>query len=829
MLPARRILVTGVIATLALSVASHSRATQPVYFSAPSLVFPTSSPVWNSVTGDFDEDGTIDVVAACVSPDHLAFLKGDGTGQLGAEVATPTTAQASDMAVADMDGDTHLDILIAGSTTGQVLVHLGNGDGTFAAPTAVAVGGSVTRLALGNLDGSGSPDVVALATGPVRVITLVGQPNGSLLLAQSVAVGQNAYDVALADLDSDLIADVAVAGSGPNAIVWWKGVGNGTLGAATSIALAQFNNWLELADLNADGRVDLIYGQSTVGIGTQLATRLGNGDGTFGAQTLTGNFYGSYAPVVQDVNHDNFVDVVQVCNTVFSDFATSLHKVGVALGNGSGAFTPVDSYAGAVEGRAQLADMDEDGTLDLVAGSLVALGRGDGGFGLSTDLPAPRNLGVVGIADLNHDLSPDLTALGGNCEFFGNAALDVRLGSPAGIPGAATTTTSGLYRCANDVAYGDYNNDGNTDIAFSTQVQSGIQVQHGDGTGALGAATSLATTGTLLGVLATDLNGDTRPDLVSVGTSSQVAVFLGLPGGGLAPRTEYPIPGFPWLNDVVAANVTGDSSPDLVVVGDESPGQLWVLPGLGGGAFGAAVSYATNDIPLGVALGDWNEDGRLDAAIASDPPCLLLGQAGGTFGGLTTLPALPEGASDLAGFDADMDGNLDLAILQTNRISLLLGAGNGTFSYNLGYSIGGPASTFAAGDLNGDGLTDLLSANTGPSSITRLMGRASSSGVPGDGARFAGHLLAVAPNPMRTGTTVVFTLSRRMPKVTLGLFDVTGRRVRRWDTGELGVGRHELQWDGRMESGAPAPAGAYFVRLLDPVGSKGLKLVRLPR
>lgn len=75
-------------------------------------------------------------------------------------------------------------------------------------------------------------------------------------------------------------------------------------------------------------------------------------------------------------------------------------------------------------------------------------------------------------------------------------------------------------------------------------------------------------------------------------------------------------------------------------------------------------------------------------------------------------------------------------------------------------------------------------------------------------------LLAVRPNPVRTGAGVLITLSLpRTGAADLRVHDVQGRLVRTLIAGGLGAGSHAVRWDGRHESGRDAPAGVYFVRL----------------
>jgi hypothetical protein len=75
-------------------------------------------------------------------------------------------------------------------------------------------------------------------------------------------------------------------------------------------------------------------------------------------------------------------------------------------------------------------------------------------------------------------------------------------------------------------------------------------------------------------------------------------------------------------------------------------------------------------------------------------------------------------------------------------------------------------------------------------------------------------LLAVRPNPFRAGESVLVSLALpRAAAADLRIYDVQGRLVRTLIARELGAGSHVASWDGTRESGGPAPAGVYFVRL----------------
>ena len=82
-----------------------------------------------------------------------------------------------------------------------------------------------------------------------------------------------------------------------------------------------------------------------------------------------------------------------------------------------------------------------------------------------------------------------------------------------------------------------------------------------------------------------------------------------------------------------------------------------------------------------------------------------------------------------------------------------------------------------------------------------------------DDALPASLMLAPAfPNPARVSTTLRFALPHAA-RVTLVLYDATGRRVRELIDARLPAGEHSALWDGRGDSGSLAPSGLYFVAL----------------
>lgn len=130
---------------------------------------------------------------------------------------------------------------------------------------------------------------------------------------------------------------------------------------------------------------------------------------------------------------------------------------------------------------------------------------------------------------------------------------------------------------------------------------------------------------------------------------------------------------------------------------------------------------------------------------------------------------------------------------------------------------GGEYSTFflpAFYDVDGDGLLDvLLPRRIGHGTIVvGWDGSAVTPDVPDLSSSFNGSQLAVAPNPSRGETDLVFSLDASAG-VSAWILDATGRIVRRLLDENRPAGEHRITWDGRDDRGEELPAGVYFSRV----------------
>lgn len=278
----------------------------------------------------------------------------------------------------------------------------------------------------------------------------------------------------------------------------------------------------------------------------------------------------------------------------------------------------------------------------------------------------------------------------------------------------------------NSLVVGDFNRDGILDVAEFSFVPAGsveILLGNGNGTFRLGATYALA--GSPFYDATASLRHNGILDLVIAGGNmDDVYVMLGNGDGTFQTPVPYPTTASPLV--VGVGKFTRGGNLDLLALEGTSAGGIVcdcieVLPGNGDGSFGAPI---TTPVPynikgFAISAGDFNNDGKLDVAVAggfgiSSQVDILLGNGDGTFtaDGYYDVGESPQ--SIATGYFTHDKTKLDLAVGNEagSSLSVLLGNGDGTFQPSVYYDTETPTWIIAE-DLDGDGNVDLAASNAG--------------------------------------------------------------------------------------------------------------------
>lgn len=181
-------------------------------------------------------------------------------------------------------------------------------------------------------------------------------------------------------------------------------------------------------------------------------------------------------------------------------------------------------------------------------------------------------------------------------------------------------------------------------------------------------------------------------------------------------RVALPVAGS--LKSVHVADFNGDHALDIAVVNGPAleEGSVLVMLRNADGGYAAPLASPTGGTgSWGMAVGDLNQDGRLDVAVTNNTSSsisILLGNGDGTFNLAGSYPTDLSPTAIVAA-DFNHDGHLDLAVVNSGAgdVTILLGNGDGTFKTGTPIFLGGSPTDAVAGDFNGDGIVDLAVTN----------------------------------------------------------------------------------------------------------------------
>jgi hypothetical protein len=678
--------------------------------------------------GDFNRDGLPDFAASTFSANTniLSVFLATAPGVFADPVHYPVGTQVHAVVAADFNGDGLVDL--AASANGLVAVLPGKGDGTFepAIITTTPVIPSWSGLAVADFDRDGKKDLAIKGAGSgLRV--LFGNGDGTFTLSGPLdSSNSGGHFVAVLDANGDGFDDMVTANGPGTALRVILGNGNGTFQGAINITVPSGPMALAVGDFNGDGRPDLVSANNAAG---NVSVLLGNGQGGFNNVTNIATGSAPFAVDVGDFNGNGRLDIAVVNQSGYS--------LSVILGAGDGTFTELIQHRVVNPVGLRAVDFDLDGVTDLLAGSTgmprgpaiwLLRGRGDGRFQAAAQTVATGGTAQLPVAvDVNGDDQLDLVVMQNGSR---TVAVLINQGDETFAGGEPVAFAGSLL----NFTAADFNGDGKVDLAATittgTAATSGMYVATGNGDGTFQPPVKIHDNDFFLSLsqdaATADVDGNGHPDiLVTAGTMSGIGLttFLNNGNGTFQAPVSFAPTGIG--DPLVLADFNGDGRPD-VVVANRSTNHFSLFLGNANGTFQAPLTNVMGVNVYAVTTADFNGDGHADVAVANfgcyqcgnDAPdgsvAVRLGNGNGTFQDAVHYGDVWRPHHLKAG-DLNGDGIPDLVVtdLSLPRIVILSGVGDGTFGTPVYYALPAGAERFALADLNGDGKPDIVTSLSG--------------------------------------------------------------------------------------------------------------------
>jgi hypothetical protein len=564
----------------------------------------------------------------------------------------------------------------------------------------------------------------AVSLWPCSAVELFGPRLG-------LRTGHGPTHVVRADFDGNAVPDFAVANWMDGSVSVMLGDGLGGFDETPDIAAADYPSSIAAGDFNADGNADLVVADLRE---DALILLLGDGEGGFAHGDLIPTGSDPQFVVAGDFDFDGDEDLA-VANS-------GDDTVSALLSDGNGGFSvaatiPVGTFPNFVA----VADLDGDGVPDLAVSNShsdsvsILLGNGSGGFEPAEAIfvGEERFPTAVAVDDFDLDGKADLAVAHG-----AHDSLSFWFGDGTGSFGREQEIPDDdpeLWKAPVWIATGDFDADGDPDLAVANLNGDTITVLRGDALALQADAPGFAVTAEIAlpegprSLTVDDFSADGALDLAVVLAGIDMVTILPGDGfGGFLPVEEIADIPLRLLvanvrpASVAAADFDGDGDAD-VAVASVVANSVMLVRRHEDGYFDVENMTAVEVItPSSVAADDFNGDGKLDLAVTEvlqDSVRILLGDGeGGLLPGQESSTGVDPVA--IAAADFDLDGDVDLAVANSNRqlpvgsVTVLLNDGSGGFPDADTRSVTAGSNPFSVttADFDGDGVPDLAVANT---------------------------------------------------------------------------------------------------------------------
>ncbi|CAF0789784.1 unnamed protein product [Adineta ricciae] len=676
-----------------------------------------------SVTvADFNRDEQLDAAVANYGTNSIGIFFGNGNGSLTFYKTFPLRSSRPQwIDHGDFNHDTFIDLVVINNGTNNIGILFGDGLGNFAEQVTYSTGfdSESSSLAVNHFNNDNNLDIIVTNRGTNTLLIFLGHTNGTFANPMSFYTGMNThpYAIAVNDLNNDKYMDFVVTYSGTNQI----GV---------------FLGFVVVGDFNNDDQLDIAVGNYDI---PNIGVFYGNGTGLFAAQAVfyTNIVCNPHLIATDDFNNDTQLDIA----IVNYDY----NYLDIVLAHKNYAYSKQISYpttggtSGSCPQSVAVGDLNNDHRLDMVVENYcsstvdIFLGDNNGNFVKTKTYSTGNSSGpyFVAVSDLNNDQQLDILVTNYDVDNIGILYND---GNATFRNIVTYPTGDGSYPYS--LAVGDLNNDNRSDVVVANYNSDNIGIFFADANGNFNEQITYSTghnSGPQM-IAVGHFNEDSYLDIAVVCQySSSLNIFLMENDGVFSKQNVYPLGASIEPNSLATGDLNEDGYLDVVVTTLYGR-NIHVLIGSSDGTFRNVAIYSTGSgsRPYSCAITDWNNDQHLDIVVSNcltDNIVLFEGYGNGTFS-LEQNYSTGTGSCPMSiafGYFND-DSLVDIAV--TNHDSDTLGVFLG-YTYMNGkreatYSTGSASQprAVALGNFNSDDYLDIVMANYGLGNIDILLGHA---------------------------------------------------------------------------------------------------------
>ncbi|MEQ9391498.1 MAG: FG-GAP-like repeat-containing protein [Balneola sp.] len=666
-------------------------------------------------TADVDSDGDLDVLSASTNDDKIAWYENDGaTDPSFTEHVVSTNADGANSVYAvDVNGDSHLDILSASGRDNKIAWYENDGSENFTERIVSTNALNAKSVFAADLDGDGDIDFMSASRDDDKIAWY--ENDGSENFTERVVsiTADGATSIYTTDVDGDGDIDILSASFSDGKIAWYEnnGAANPSFTERVISTDADRAYSVHAADVDGDGDIDLM---SAASIDDKIAWYENDGaaNPSFTERVVSTNADGVYSVFTADVDGDGDIDLM----------SASSRDDKIAWYENDGATNPsfterlVNTTANSAR-RVYAGDLDGDGDIDIVSASNVDRK-------ISWYENAPPSYDVTQIQPLNGTAGTSVTIYGSgfDASTSGNTISFI----PAG--GGSATTATVTAASANKLTVtvpamtgGNYtlSVQRGSDNAITTSLDMFSLTTSGGDFGAVGSSENIVSTDAnfAVSVFAGDVDGDGDLDLMSASRFGDEITWYENDGNQDFTTHIVSIDA-DGARSVFAADVDNDGDLDILSASENDDKVVWFEnDGANDPSFTERVVSTNANGAKSVFAADVDGDGDIDIMSAStnDDKIAWYENNGAPNPSFTehVITTNADGAYSVFAGDVDGDGDIDLMSASTldDKIAWYENEGNQNFTEHVVSTNAGDTEYVHAADVDGDGDLDILSAS----------------------------------------------------------------------------------------------------------------------